>query len=1067
VRVRNTLLLLLFFLSPTISGTTYYISTTGSDSNTGTSSSPWKSLSYACSKALVSGDIIHVNAGTYIESAQSKLAAGVSIEGAGNTSIIHSTITSSGIYTIFLPSTAEGTNGNQSISYIRMEGGMAAYGAILVDRRKNVNIHHCEFEDFFTVGVTFSGAAYNSDLMPTVYATGNSFHDNILTNCADYQGSGRTGLGLGNLEIGGQQGMLVYNNTITQKDRGIDSNGYCIKYFGNGYCKGLKIYNNTIVKPQFDGSTWDFSMELWNCRGGIEIYNNNIQGSIDFGGNTSITNDDGGYGFAVKIYQNIIGQPVLRTTEENGIDVERSHTGGFYVYNNLFKNLAATLVMCQGGGDVFKDLYVYYNIFDNLGKSGVASFGNGVNWQTIDDGNITYSNINFINNTINAGSDGNPLAGLRFNFHGNATDITIKNNIIQGFKACPVYMQGSGTITNVSIVNNLFYGNGSSNAPTYGTPSPTNLNYNNNIAANPLFVSSSDYHLQSSSPAIGKGLKNSNITVDRDGNAVSDPPSIGCYEYFIAPLPVYQSSSVENAAPAVLILNYNLSLANIVPDKSSFIVLVNSIARTVNSVTISGTKVQLTLATPVVFGDIVSVSYNKPASSPLQTILGGQASSISSKLTINNCISNIPAYLSSSIENATPSVIGMNYSLSLANVIPAISSFTVQVNSLTRNISTVTISGAIVQLTLANAIKFGDVVTVSYTKPGANPIQSTAGIAAISLSANTVTNNCKDVSKTNEPPVMVVNYPKTVYAGFISEIDATGTYDPNNDPLVAEWNVSNAVSVSAVKSLKTEFLAPVSDTSMVINFELNVSDGSSTLVNVIPVTIVPYKPELSQAGFTNVIASTYAIYDYPKNTIDGKIDTKWSSNGDNQWLIYTLNKPYKIDHLIISFLDGQKYESYFDVYASKDKVNWDHILTAAASCEFSGGSQVFVIPAVSSNTEYSYVKYLAHGNSVNYVNTVSEFKVFGTPSSTTTEISKESIKIYPNPAQNFFNISFEERTIKPNSVRIIDFSGKIVYEETYNQTRIVLPDSLYSGIYIVELRAGNTILNSQKLIIMK
>ncbi len=583
--MKNALWVILLLLGTSAAGTTYYIDPAGNNSNNGSSASPWKTLAYACSKATVSGDIIHINAGTYVETTQSSLAAGVSIAGDGNSSIIHSDITDSYLFTLLLSSASQGTNGNQSISYIRMEGGMQAYGAILIDKRINVNIHHCEFEDFFTRGVTFSGAGYNSNSIPTTYATGNSFHDNIITNCADYEGSGHSGVGNGNLEIGGQRGMLVYNNTITQEDRGTDSNGYCIKYCSNGYCEGLKIYNNTIIKPPYDGSTWDFSIELWNCRGGIEIYGNNIQGCIDFGGNTSITNDAGGYGFAAKVYKNTIGQSVLRTREEDGIDLEREHTGGLYIYNNLFQNLATVLVMAQAGGDDFKDLFVYYNIFTNIGASGKSNFGNGTHWTSIDTDNVTYDNINFLNNTINGGTAGNPQSGLRFDFCGNATNVTVKNNIIQGFTACPVYMQSTGTITNVSIENNIFYNNGSANAPKFEPNAPTNITVQNNLTSNPLLISSTDFHLQAGSPAIGKGLVISGPATDYDGNAINNPPSIGAYEYASNPpvpdAPVYTSAVVENSTPSVIDVTYSLTLASIVPSASAFSIQVNSVARNV------------------------------------------------------------------------------------------------------------------------------------------------------------------------------------------------------------------------------------------------------------------------------------------------------------------------------------------------------------------------------------------------------------------------------------------------------------------------------------------------------
>jgi hypothetical protein len=86
-------------------------------------------------------------------------------------------------------------------------------------------------------------------------------------------------------------------------------------------------------------------------------------------------------------------------------------------------------------------------------------------------------------------------------------------------------------------------------------------------------------------------------------------------------------------------MNFNLSLANIVPPASAFSVMVNSIARPVSAVTISGTKVQLTLTSEIHYGDIVNLTYTKPASNPLQTAAGGIALSIPAH-SITNSIQN-------------------------------------------------------------------------------------------------------------------------------------------------------------------------------------------------------------------------------------------------------------------------------------------------------------------------------------------------------------------------------------------------------------------------------------------
>jgi uncharacterized repeat protein (TIGR02059 family) len=201
-------------------------------------------------------------------------------------------------------------------------------------------------------------------------------------------------------------------------------------------------------------------------------------------------------------------------------------------------------------------------------------------------------------------------------------------------------------------------------------------------------------------------------------------------------------------------MTYNQTLANIVPSTSAFSVLVNSVARTVNAVAISATKVQLTLSSPIVYGNVVTVVYTKPSANPLQTTSGGQAVTIGPQAVTNNVNSIIPVYVSSAVANATPSLLEMTYNMTLANIIPAATAFSVMVNSTAGTVNTVAISGTKVQLTLSSAIKFGDIVTVSYTKPTTNPLQTAAGGIAASISAQSTINNLVNTTK-DTPPITI------------------------------------------------------------------------------------------------------------------------------------------------------------------------------------------------------------------------------------------------------------------------------------------------------------------------
>jgi hypothetical protein len=104
----------------------------------------------------------------------------------------------------------------------------------------------------------------------------------------------------------------------------------------------------------------------------------------------------------------------------------------------------------------------------------------------------------------------------------------------------------------------------------------------------------------------------------------------------VAPAPVYSGSVISGNSPSVIEMTYSLTLANIVPPASSFIVKVNSAQRSINPVVVSGTKVMLTMASPAQNGDVVTVTYTKSAVNPLQTAEGGQAESFSDKVVVNN-----------------------------------------------------------------------------------------------------------------------------------------------------------------------------------------------------------------------------------------------------------------------------------------------------------------------------------------------------------------------------------------------------------------------------------------------
>lgn len=408
----------------------------------------------------------------------------------------------------------------------------------------------------------------------------------------------------------------------------------------------------------------------------------------------------------VTITNNFIGQ------WGPGIEVVGSSiTGSVSISNNIITqpSRSASLFISGKADPIPGSLRLYNNTFINSGDySNILEMACGIN----SDGSVTVKN-----NIMGYSSS---YAGRYCNLDGTISGIfTSDNNLYWG-----------------SNYANPFYQGGKDRNWTYWT---TNLGYDtHSIGPNsdPLFKNSSgsftqdiDFELKGTSIAVNKGT-DVGLTTDYAGSSISGLPDIGAFEISSVPsipTPVFLNSVIENATPSIIELTYNINLANILPAPSSFNVRVNSVTINVNSISISGTKVFLSLSTDIAFGDNVIFTYTKPSTNQLQTAAGGQATTLTTQSVTNNVSPAKPVFVSSVIEKATPSKLEMTYNLTLANIIPPASAFSVRVNSLVRTVNEVAVSGTKVMLTLASPIVYANTVTVSYSKPPRNPLTAVSG----------------------------------------------------------------------------------------------------------------------------------------------------------------------------------------------------------------------------------------------------------------------------------------------------------------------------------------------------
>jgi hypothetical protein len=549
--MKKTLILVLLCISWMVHATTYYIDPAGID-NAGRNGTiqPWKTLAYACGRVKTAGDIIHINAGTYNESVQSMLAVGVTLEGDGNTSIITSTTLTSEGSAIISVESGSVVDGNQEIRYLKFDGhSLAAAQALWIDGRNKIKIHHCTFVDFHYMAIFWTGLGGTEDTPPSSYVTGSEFYNNTVTNCAGYAG----GWYRGALFIGGQDGMLIHDNVMVETGRSLGAQGWPIKNWANGgWMRGCKIYNNRLEKT--DASVWSFAFEGDN-QYGLEIYNNTIIGSIDVNYCTK-----GSYDYGLYVHDNTIGPPSLGSYAFHGIILEFDMQEVIIERNRL--NNCIPLHFTPRAGTVLQYITIRNNVMNNCPS--ISYFYGGL--RIMGGSAYTLHHLYIENNVFYGSTTSDPIYGIIIDSEGSnsiASYISIINNIFVNFGQRYLYLSHSTAVDYLDVENNLVYNCGGSNQPYYAK-SPTHYtNLNNILGSDPLFVSPIDFHLQSSSPAIGAGIAIPEITTDFEGKAFRNPPNIGCYAtpYSNNKPPVvsitYPTKSSSFTAPATITINAN------------------------------------------------------------------------------------------------------------------------------------------------------------------------------------------------------------------------------------------------------------------------------------------------------------------------------------------------------------------------------------------------------------------------------------------------------------------------------------------------------------------------------
>jgi uncharacterized protein DUF1565 len=450
--------------------TSYYVSTTGNDSNAGTRAAPWRTIQHAADTARA-GSTVNVEGGIYEEL--------VSINVSGNASDGFITFRSDPGATAVLdaghltPSGRQGVLTIHNQSYVRIEGfeirnfrtaehrltplGISVLGSGSHIELLNNNVHHIEqtFEGRDAPGRGGNGfgiAVYGTDAKAPItdlIIDGNEVH---------------------HLKTGSSESLVVNGNVTNFRithNVVHDNNNIGIDVIG---------YEHTAPDPAVD-----------QARDGV--VSNNLVYNITSRGNPAYRNEENSDGIYVDGGTRILIEQNVMHDVDFGIELASEH-----------KDRATSYVIARNN-------LIYHSHTAGVSIGGYAPERGHTDHCTV------VNNTLYDNDTSGTGSG-------EFQMQWNMADNIFANNIVYAGARCLISVNKSQVDKNrppVAIDHNLYYCASGEKASTWKSVSATTTGFDEYVQAtgndthsrflDPLFVDAAahNFHLQSDSPAIAAG----------------------------------------------------------------------------------------------------------------------------------------------------------------------------------------------------------------------------------------------------------------------------------------------------------------------------------------------------------------------------------------------------------------------------------------------------------------------------------------------------------------------------------------------------------------------------------
>jgi Right handed beta helix region len=476
----------------------FYVATTGNDSNPGTQTAPWRTVQHAADTARA-GSIVNVRGGVYEEL--------VSIKASGNATDGYITFRSNPGETAildaehFTPSGRQGVLTIHNQSYIRIEG---------FEIRNFRTAEH----RLVPLGISVMGAGSHIELVK------NNVH-NIEQTFNGRDAPGRGGYGFGIAVYGTEPKTPISELVIDGNEVHHLKTGSSESLVVNGNVTNFRITHNVVHDNNnigidvigFEHTAPDAAVD--QARDGIVsgnlVYNITSRGNPAYGNDE---NSDGIYvdgGTRILIEQNVIHDV------DFGIELASEHKDRATSYVTARNNL------------------IYHGHTAGVSIGGYAPERGHTEHCTVVDNTL------YDNDTSGTGSG-------EFQMQWNMADNVFANNIVYAGRRCLIAVNKSEADKNQTpalIDHNLYYCASGSKAGTWGASSGIATGFDDYVQStgndrhsrflDPHFVDTgADFHLRADSPAIGAGTTGGvpvgELDLEGSRRVTSGKVDIGCYQ---------------------------------------------------------------------------------------------------------------------------------------------------------------------------------------------------------------------------------------------------------------------------------------------------------------------------------------------------------------------------------------------------------------------------------------------------------------------------------------------------------------------------------------------------------